>query len=249
MGTSGIGFAPLEKHRLSDLIVDRITDLISAGEYQVGMRLPSERELARSFAVSRPLVREALRIVESLGLIAVRPGIGAIVTRNGPATANVAGYFCKHPIEVLAMLEVREALLIRMAALAAERMTDAELRALNQIYRKQVEICDDEDIEHIARLDQGFHDCIYRAARSPILYETEQYTRSALDNQRTNVLTLGVRRAQSLAEHAQIVAALEARDPGLAAARAKTHMRCSTAKIRKVMRDRMGRSSDPRRRE
>lgn len=241
---SAIGFAPLEKHRLSDLIVDRITDLISAGEYQVGMRLPSERELARSFEVSRPLVREALRIVESLGLIAVRPGIGAIVTRNGPATANVAGYFCKHPIEVLAMLEVREALLIRMAALAAERMTDAELCALNQIYRDQVAVSDDEDIEHIARLDQDFHDCIYRAARSPILYETEQYTRSALDNQRTNVLTLGVRRAQSLAEHAKIVAALEARDPDLAATRAKTHMRCSTAKIRKLMRDRLERASD-----
>ncbi len=92
MGISGIRFAPLEKHRLSDLIVDRITDLISAGEYQVGMRLPSERELARSCEVSRPLIREALRIVESLGLIAVRPGIGAIVTRNGPETANVAGY-------------------------------------------------------------------------------------------------------------------------------------------------------------
>lgn len=249
MGISGIRFAPLEKHRLSDLIVDRITDLISAGEYQVGMRLPSERELARSCEVSRPLVREALRIVESLGLIAVRPGIGAIVTRNGPETANVAGYFCKHPIEVLAMLEVREALLIRMAALAADRMTNAELRALKQIYKDQVEVCADEDIEHIARLDQEFHDCIYRAARSPILYETEQYTRSALDNQRTNILTLGIRRTQSLAEHAQIVAALEARDPHLAAVRAKTHMRCSTAKIRKLMRDRMGRSSDSQRLE
>jgi len=133
MGTSAIGLAPIEKHRLSDLIVDRITELISTGAYEVGTRLPSERELARSFEVSRSLVREALRIVESLGLIAVRPGIGAIVTRNGPETANVAGYFCKHPIEVLAMLEVREILLIRMAALAADRMTEAELRTLRDL--------------------------------------------------------------------------------------------------------------------
>jgi GntR family transcriptional regulator, transcriptional repressor for pyruvate dehydrogenase complex len=241
---SGIRFAPLEKHRLSDLIVDRITDLIGAGEYQIGMRLPSERELARSFEVSRPLVREALRIAESLGLIEVRPGIGAIVTHNGPETANVAGYFCKHPIEVLAMLEAREVLLIRIAALAADRMTDLELHALKQIYMDQIAVSADEDIAHIVRLDQEFHDCIYRAARSPILYEAVQYTQSALDNQRTNVLTLGTRRAQSLAEHAQIVAALEAHDPKLAAARAKTHMRCSTAKIRKLMRDRIGRASE-----
>lgn len=105
---AAIGLAPLEKHRLSDQIVDRITDLIREGAYADGARLPSERELAQSFAVSRPLVREALRIVESLGLISVRLGIGAIVTRSGRETADVAEFFCKHPVEVLAMLDARD---------------------------------------------------------------------------------------------------------------------------------------------
>ncbi len=241
MGTSAIGLAPLEKHRLSDRIVDRITELIRDGAYAVGARLPSERELARSFEVSRPLVREALRIVESFGLIAVRPGIGAIVTRNGPETANVAGYFCQHPIEVLAMLDVREILLTRMAALAADRITEDELRTLRELYREQIAVAADEGIERIARLDQQFHDCVYRAARSPILYESEQYTRSALNHQPTNFLTLGSRRSQSLAEHGEIVAALEARDPKRAAEWARLHMRRSTAQIRKVMRDRIRR--------
>jgi GntR family transcriptional repressor for pyruvate dehydrogenase complex len=240
MGTSANGLAPLEKHRLSDQIVDRIAELISSGVYAVGTRLPSERELARSFEVSRPLVREALRIIESLGLIAVRPGIGAIVTRNGPETAGVAGYYCKHPIEVLAMLEVREVLIVRMVALAAGRITDAELRALRDLYRNQVAVAADEGIEQIARLDHEFHDHVYRAARSPILYESDRYMRATLNNQPTNFLTLGYRRAQSLAEHEQIVAALEARDPKVAAERAKIHMRRSTAQIRKVMRDRIG---------
>jgi len=99
----------------------------------------------------------------------------------------------------------------------------------------------DEDIERVAHLDQEFHDCIFRAARSPTLYEAEHYTRFALNNQPTNFLTLGFRRAQSLDEHAEIVAALEAHDPKLAAEWAKIHMRRSTAKIRRVMRDRIGR--------
>jgi GntR family transcriptional repressor for pyruvate dehydrogenase complex len=241
MGTSAIGLAPLEKHRLSDRIVDRITELIRDGAYSVGARLPSERELARSFEVSRPLVREALRIVESFGLIAVRPGIGAIVTRNGPETANVAGYFCKHPVEVLAMLDARAVLLIRMAALAAERITEEELQTLRGLYQDQVTAAADEGVERIAHLDVEFHDCVYRAARSPILYESERYLRSTLHNQPTNFLTLGYRRSQSLAEHGEIVAALEARDPERTAEWAKIHMRRSTAQIRKVMRDRIGR--------
>lgn len=239
MGTSAIGLAPLEKRRLSDRIVDRISELIRDGTYAVGTRLPSERELARSFEVSRPLVREALRIVESFGLIAVRPGIGAIVTRNGPETANVAGYFCQHPIEVLAILEAREALLMRMASLAAERITDAELRTLRELYLSQIDVAEDEGIECIARLDAEFHDCVYRAARSAILYESERYLRSMLHDQPTNFLTLGYRRAQSLAEHGEIVAALEVRDPRRAAESAKVHMRRSTAQIRKMMRVRI----------
>jgi GntR family transcriptional repressor for pyruvate dehydrogenase complex len=239
MGMLALGLTPLEKHRLSDQVVDRITQLIGSGTYAVGTRLPSERDLARSFAVSRPLIRESLRIAESLGLIAVRPGVGAIVTHNGPETANIAGYFCKHPIEVLAMLEAREVLMVRMAALAAGRITDAELGTLRELYRNQVAVSADEGIENIARLDREFHDCIYRAARSPILYESERYMRSTLNNQPTNFLTLGYRRAQSLAEHEQIVEALEARDPKRAAERAKTHMRRSTAQIRKAMRDRI----------
>lgn len=128
-----------------------------------------------------------------------------------------------------------------MAALAADRITGAELGRLRGLYRSQVEMAEDDGIERIARLDEELHDWVYRAARSPILYESERYLRSTLHNQPTNFLTLGYRRTQSLAEHAEILAALEARGQKRAAESAKVHMRRGTAQIRKVMRARIGR--------
>src|SRR3954466_7019859 len=72
-------FRHVEPVRLYQRIVQQIEDAITRGELKPGQRLPSERELVTQFAASRPTVREALRVLESNGIVRSRPG-----DPNGP---------------------------------------------------------------------------------------------------------------------------------------------------------------------
>jgi GntR family transcriptional repressor for pyruvate dehydrogenase complex len=226
---------PVERRRLSDDVVEQVTQLIRSGAYTTGMRLPSERELAKGMGVSRTLVRESFRILESIGFVDVRPGVGAIVARQNSTNADVANYLFAHAAEVLEVVEVRESLAIRAAELAAKRMTDDELRRLAAIYDAQRHALASVNVEHLIQLDDEFHDLIYRGARNNVLIAMEEYARGVLDNVRWNALTLTARRAKSLDEHERLLRALTAHDARAAASAARIHIRRANAAILKVI--------------
>jgi GntR family transcriptional repressor for pyruvate dehydrogenase complex len=230
---------PIERRRLSDAVVDQLSDLITAGTYPLGEKLPSERDLAKSLGVSRALVRESFRILESLGLVEVKPGIGAIVANNSPKTIDIANYLFSHHAKVLEVIEVRDTLAARASGLAATRMSDEELRQLHEIYAAQEIAGAAGAVEELVRLDEEFHSLIYRAARNSVLLAMQDYSRNVLNNIQWNALTLATRRAKSLAEHAQIVAAISARDPELAESAGRFHAQQSNSEIRKLLEQRI----------
>ncbi|HET8626824.1 MAG TPA: FadR/GntR family transcriptional regulator [Thermomicrobiales bacterium] len=236
---------PVERRRLSDAVVDQLTQLIRSGAYAAGERLPSERELAKRLCVSRALVRESIRALESLGLVAVKPGIGAIVAEHSRKSADIAHYLWTHPAEVLEVVDVREALHARACELAAQRITDDELATLARLYAEQREAVARGAVADLVRLDEEFHDLIYRAARNTLLQAMQDYSRETLNNVRWNVLTLATRQARAVAEHGRIVAALQARDARGAALAARRHDQRSNAEIRKLVQERMSDSAGP----
>ena len=83
MTPTGDMFLPIESDRLSDKAVGQIKALIEEGRLKPGDKLPAERELIKLLSVSRTSLREALRVLEVLGLIDVRTGIGAFVKQTG----------------------------------------------------------------------------------------------------------------------------------------------------------------------
>ena len=76
-------FQSIEPRRLYRQIADQIRELIRAGEFVAGARLPPERDLAKQLGVSRPSVREALIALEVEGLVEVRIGSGIYVLGPG----------------------------------------------------------------------------------------------------------------------------------------------------------------------
>ncbi|MBR0374603.1 MAG: FadR family transcriptional regulator [Mogibacterium sp.] len=74
-----LGFSPVKVERISDVIFDQIREMIISGELKPGEMLPSERQMMSIYKRSLPTVREALRMLESSGLIRVIPGEGAVV--------------------------------------------------------------------------------------------------------------------------------------------------------------------------
>src|SRR5512143_1279910 len=69
-------FAPIKHRRLFEVVALHLRDAIFTGQYQSGDRLPSEKILCESFRVGRPVIREALRMLENSGILSIRPGAG-----------------------------------------------------------------------------------------------------------------------------------------------------------------------------
>ena len=199
--------------RKSDEIARYVTTLLEQGELAVGDRLPSERDLSQTLMVSRPLVREGYRILESLGVVEVRQGSGVYVSaRNG--YDGKSDPLWDLPVSMQDILEVADAVNARCGELAAVSITDDTLRELRKVEALQKEATQRFDLEALAQLDTDFHRLIVRSTGNPILESFEALSRRLLNRDR--VVLLGTAADRSLEEHGQIIHALEQRNPLMA---------------------------------
>jgi len=124
---------PIEKNpKISQKIVEQIKSIIFNGKLQPGDRLPTEKELAEQLHVSRPTLREALTVLEAIGLIEVRPREGSIVRSLAPQSIQepIQDMIEVDPSKVLDLFEVRKIIDSEGVAMAAERATDAEIQEI-----------------------------------------------------------------------------------------------------------------------
>lgn len=122
---------PLRKRRLSDEIYAQILLQLSTGQHSIGDRLPTEKELAGMYNISRPVVREALQHLQNDGLIDARRGSGTFVLRLPPH--EMAHYTDDVRIaQYMRAYEVRQSLEVEAARLAAMRITQSRRRRLIQ---------------------------------------------------------------------------------------------------------------------
>jgi DNA-binding GntR family transcriptional regulator len=206
---------------LVDELADRIRADVMTGRLAIGTRLMQE-SLAADYEVSRTPVREALRRLESEGLIDVIPNRGAVV--RGPTEREIReAYLVRAELEGLA------------AQLAAEWITDGELRDLedaNELFRSCAAESGTPTAEAAlrwTRANDRFHEIIQRAARNDQLRRTIVGLHRTFPRNLTAVaLSRDVRLLRrNVDEHARILAAIEAHD-GAAARRAMTeHVRRS----------------------
>ncbi len=117
----------IESQRLYRQIAEQLSALITSGEFAIGQRLPSERELAASLGVSRPSVREALIALEIAGRVEVRVGAGIYVAAPHPIAVSDPDTEGQGPFELLRARWVIEG---EVAALAARLATPEDLLAI-----------------------------------------------------------------------------------------------------------------------
>ena len=124
---------------LADRVTDELEQLILSGKLKEGEKLPPERELAESFGVSRTVVREGIRILQSRGLLQVRPGIGSIV--RSPSSDQVIGGISRLirakadgiKVSLVSLHEVRTLLEIDITEMAVERATAEDIEAIRRV--------------------------------------------------------------------------------------------------------------------
>jgi GntR family transcriptional regulator, transcriptional repressor for pyruvate dehydrogenase complex len=223
--TDVLGVRQVRKTKVYHEIVDQIRELISAGRIKPGDRLPPERELAELFKASRNSVRDAIRVLEQMGLIESRQGDGTYVRSVSAEdlAEPLALMLLQSRTQMRELWEVRRVLEPSLAEFAASRITDEELDELETILeaqRRKVESGSTALEEDIA-----FHYGIAEAARNTVMLRTLDTLVDLLRQSRERSLQQHDRPAYSLAGHVRILAALRRRDPEGARAEMLRHLR------------------------
>jgi GntR family transcriptional repressor for pyruvate dehydrogenase complex len=218
-------FTPVDKKRAFESVVQQIETAIYRGDYAVGDYLPSERALVEDFAVGRSTVREALRILESQGLVKTSPG-----SRRGPQVcAAVTVGLTKMLNGAVRMEEIPlvELIQYRMISGSAANFLAARLRTDEHLERMRVAIeamraAELEDSTAFATADEDFHAVIRAASGNGLLDTVSEVIKSAtlelvartLDEAADSVST----RREFIDVHERILAAIADQD-GVEAAR------------------------------
>lgn len=150
--------------RLYLAVVEHLRQAIESGLYPVDGRLPSERELAEQLGVSRPVVREAIIVLESRGLVQTRHGAGVFVQTAGEGPAAAAADSDSGPFEVI---EARRLLEGEIAALATEIVTDRQIAAMQRLIDRIADARLDEATREKA--DRAFHIALARVTENDVV--------------------------------------------------------------------------------
>jgi GntR family transcriptional regulator, transcriptional repressor for pyruvate dehydrogenase complex len=220
-------FAPVRGQRMSGEIVGQMLALIRNGRLQEGDRLPAERELATQMGVSRVTVRDALRVLEVMGLVTIRVGSagGAFIRRPSADVIgeNVFNLLTMGLFEPQQIAEARLVLELGILDLAVERVTDEDLEALTDICRRSREAFEAGDYDR--ELAVAFHTRLARATKNEaiaMLSESFAGPLSMAAVRATQVRKDANRR--TIEEHEQIVRALRDRNPERASRVMITHL-------------------------
>lgn len=152
---------------LIDLAVGRLRQQITSGAWPVGTRIPAEPELAELIGVGRNTIREAVQSLVHAGMLARRQGSGTYVISNSEL-ANAMGREIAgaHQRDVL---EVRRALEVEAARLAALRRTDEQVAELRALRDARSSAYGSRDLERMVSADLALHRTIAVAAHNPVL--------------------------------------------------------------------------------
>jgi DNA-binding FadR family transcriptional regulator len=217
----------VEPQRLYRQIAEQLRQLIASGEFAVGSRLPAERELAVQLGVSRPSVREALIALEVEGVIEVRTGSGIYVQAGNPRHAPAASTDTLDdwgPLEVMSARMLVEA---EVAALAAAQAKPADLRQMRAgLERMRQQAARGETPREG---DEAFHEAIARACGNGVLLDTVQRfwqaRKGSLFARLGDYFENPPSWQAAIAEHEQVLRAIEARDTSAARRAMQKHLR------------------------
>jgi GntR family transcriptional regulator, transcriptional repressor for pyruvate dehydrogenase complex len=235
-------FSPVETSKTADDVVTQVEALLLDGVLRTGERLPGERELALRLEVSRPVLRDALKVLEERGLIESRHGGGTYVADiigevfSRPLTELIA----RHDRATLDYLEYRRELEGLTADMAARRATAADREILARIISDMRRAHEDHDFEGEREADVELHNAIGECAHNVILLHTLRacyrlYSAGIFSHRRLIFEMPGAREAL-LGQHEAIVAAILASDPVAARKAAQSHIDYVTAAMQDAKR-------------
>src|SRR5579871_4088511 len=217
-------FAPVRERRAFQAVVAQIAEAIRTGELTRGDRLPSERLLAEQMEVSRPTLREAIRLLVESAVVEVRPGAaGGTFVVSDAIPATLVAQTESRVSEVPAVLEARRLFEPEVARLAARLATEADLEALERIVGEQEASLG--DWPRITQLDTRFHLELARATHNPLIVSMMTSLSRHLTIARATRMAAQVPNETAVSANRTLAQAVRSRDEDAVAAAMDEHLR------------------------
>lgn len=213
------------KPTLTDRLAQRLTDEIQSGSLKPGEQLPTGQELSKRFGVSLSVVREAISTLKAEGMIQTRQGAGAFVSLDSTSRPFRLTPRQASPVGPQKLFELRTGVEVQAATLAAERATDAQLRAIADAYAAmEADVAAGGDS---VASDVLFHRRIAEAADNELFSNfldfLSDHIRGTIKESRVGD-AWQIHRDEVMAEHRALLDAILQRDPEAARLAAQAHM-------------------------
>lgn len=221
-------------------VADQIERYIAGNGLSPGNRLPGERELCELLGVSRASVREALRSLQTRGLVAVRHGKGVFVASAAEGERAMQRFARLREVGMEELFAMREVLEVPAAGWAATAATDEQLQQLVATFeRLEQAVLAHRSPAELQAMDAQLHLQIAEFASNRFLAMTQTVLQEMLARSMDTTLAIAGRPARSVREHSDIVEALLARDAIRARAAARRHIHSARrAALRRVASER-----------
>lgn len=223
MSDKPTAYAPIERRKTYELVAESLIADIRERRLTPGDVLPPERELVQSYGVGRSSVREALRMLESRGLIeSAGNGAFAVADIRNPLNASLGLLLHLEEATYADLFEVRRTLEGEAAALAASRRTAAQVRRMQEVVEEMAEGLSSE--ERFIAADLGFHMAIADASRNRVLVHLMHAIRGLLQRSLSSSYHISGSPERAVEMHRLILEAISERHPEDARQRMQEHV-------------------------
>ncbi|WLR50348.1 FadR/GntR family transcriptional regulator [Bacillus tianshenii] len=203
---------PIKKKRVYQEIIAQIKAAIEANHFHPGDQLPSERNLSEQLAVSRTSVKEAISVLESAGIVEIKPGIGVFLRNRSSQDIvhQMNSILNQEGIDIAELMELRQAIEGESAYYAAIRSDESDKEEILQAYEKLEQAVANQKVAAVE--DYEFHMAVSRAAKNTlvtkVMYLISDILLEHLAQYRTHSLNTPGRTTKVLFEHKRIYHAI-----------------------------------------
>ena len=224
-------FEPVVKQNLPDRLARQIRGTIQSGNYRRGDRLPPIVEMAKRFEVGQPSIREALKKLETMGVVQIRHGAGVFVTRSEEvlvlASPDYAGTVTKTLL--LDLIRARIPIESQSVADAVRNATSEQLAELRRILAEAGQHLGDDEVLNSVNME--FHGKIALASGNSVTAQLLNVLHELFTDEQRLILDIFGSRQADHQGHLEILDAIERQDEALAVERMRAHLESVQAAI------------------
>ncbi|MDR4938958.1 FadR/GntR family transcriptional regulator [Rossellomorea marisflavi] len=215
----------LNRKGISEQVADTIKEKIQTGVYQVGEKIPGERDMGIELSVSRNTVREAYKILEAYGYITAKHGTGVFVASPEYQIQKMTETFFVSTDHMEDFFSVRKILEEWTVKWSIENSSEEQFKQLEAILKEADECLKDPiDVTKLADLDHRFHITLANNSQNIVLIRIMNFLIDLLSESRTKSIQIPGRAAQSVLEHHKIIEAMKQNNITLAQKYMKDHI-------------------------